>query len=102
MTVELDTNITPELEAEGYAREISRRVQALRKNSGLEKKNVVELRIDCDKSLLDMLKSQKEFIKNRTGAEILLLGEGKTEKYKNKESFNIKGKEVLIEFNKIK
>ena len=29
---ELDTKLTPELEAEGYAREISRQIQSFRKN----------------------------------------------------------------------
>ena len=39
--VELDTKQTPELEAEGYAREISRAVQDFRKKLGLQKKTVL-------------------------------------------------------------
>ena len=35
--VNLDTKMTPELESEGYAREISRKVQAARKNAGFVK-----------------------------------------------------------------
>ena len=35
--VKLDVKMTPELEAEGYAREISRKVQAARKKVGLVK-----------------------------------------------------------------
>ena len=100
--VKLDLKTTPELEAEGFAREISRKVQAARKNAGLEKKNVIELSISGDKSIVEMLKNQQEFIKSRTGTRILLLGESKIEKYKSKETFSVRGKEVLIEFNKIK
>ncbi|MEK6879257.1 MAG: DUF5915 domain-containing protein [Nanoarchaeota archaeon] len=98
--VELDLNVTKELEAEGFAREISRKIQALRKTSGLERRNVIELFINGDEQIENMLKTQLEFIKNRTGAEILLLGKKEIERYKNKERFSIRGKEVLIGFNK--
>ena len=37
--VELDTKMTAELEAEGYAREISRKIQDCRKKAGLIKKD---------------------------------------------------------------
>ena len=41
--VELDTNMTPDLEAEGYARNIARGIQALRKKTGLVKEDFIEL-----------------------------------------------------------
>ena len=37
--LEFDTNSTPELESEGYARELSRKIQAFRKKLGLQKKD---------------------------------------------------------------
>jgi len=37
--VTLDTNLTPELESEGYMRELSRIIQAFRKELGLKKRN---------------------------------------------------------------
>jgi len=48
ISVEFDTKSTPELEAEGYAREISRIVQAFRRKLGLDKKDEVETHIITD------------------------------------------------------
>jgi len=43
--IELNSTITPELEAEGVAREITRNVQAARKKANLVKENLIELEI---------------------------------------------------------
>ncbi len=67
--VELDTKITPELEAEGFAREIARRVQAERKNMGLKKENPIELYINADSEMAKKLKNQLEFIRERTNSK---------------------------------
>ena len=53
--VKLDTKMTPELEAEGYARNIIRSIQAFRKKLGLQPKDKVRSIILCDKELKDML-----------------------------------------------
>ena len=42
ISVKLDTKLTPELEFEGYAREMSRQIQAFRKKLGLKKKDKVD------------------------------------------------------------
>jgi len=94
----LDTTQTPELEAEGYAREISRKIQAARKEAGLIKSNNIELEINSDFN--DKLESQLESIQKQVGAETISL------KYSNK-TFNhlevgkIKGKNFEIRFNKL-
>ena len=52
----LDTTMTPVLEAEGFAREVTRRVQDLRKKSGLEKLDEIKLNLelgDLPETLLD-------------------------------------------------
>ena len=51
LSVDFDTVMTPELEAEGYAREISRQIQAFRKELGLEKNNWVNLQLIVDEEL---------------------------------------------------
>ncbi|MCH8945418.1 MAG: isoleucine--tRNA ligase [Nanoarchaeota archaeon] len=97
--VELNTKITPELEAEGYARELSRHVQAFRKKLGLEKKDSVELFIFTDNELKKILEKQKEFIKERTNSERLEISESVTtdkEKFKNRTDFKIKNKRGSI------
>ncbi|MEK6800636.1 MAG: DUF5915 domain-containing protein [Nanoarchaeota archaeon] len=94
--VKLDTKITLELEAEGFARELARKIQDERKKAGLEKKDFIELKIFMDKEEENMLKQQFDFLKSRTNAkkiEILSLG--------NKEGFMIKDKKFAVEFEKV-
>ena len=95
LNVELDTKITPELEAEGYARELSRKVQDFRKKLGLEKKNRIELYLIIDGEFNNILKNNLEFIAKRTNAskiKILDKRKGFKEKFKNKTEFIIKEK----------
>jgi len=96
ISVKLETKLTPELEAEGYAREISRKVQAFRKQLGLEKKDRVETLIVTDDKFKKILETQVGFIKERTNSKKLqILGESVTtgkERFKNKTDFKIKDK----------
>jgi isoleucyl-tRNA synthetase len=68
--VELDLNLTPELEAEGFARELSRNIQATRKKMGLSKEDSVNVSV-CSPELAEILSSQVEFLKERTGSKVL-------------------------------
>jgi isoleucyl-tRNA synthetase len=98
----LDTVITPELEAEGIAREISRKVQALRKTSGLVKEDFIDLLLVVEKSVLDSVLSQKEFIKDRTNAKkIEILSENSAKSYAFDSADKIRDKDLRISFNKI-
>jgi len=103
----LNTKITPELEAEGYARELSRKVQAFRKKLGLEKKDKINLIILVNEEFKKVLEKNKDFIKERTNSvnlEIITNIAGTKdknkvkEKFKNKILFNIKDKrgEIII------
>ena len=53
--VYLNKERTRELDAEGFARELMRRVQELRKKSGLVKSDRIDLAISTDKELSEML-----------------------------------------------
>ncbi len=66
MTVALDTEITPELRIEGFAREFVSRVQNLRKDSGLEVTDRISIGFNCDDQLADALLHSAEYIKNET------------------------------------
>lgn len=93
LVVELDTKLTPELEAEGYAREMSRIVQAFRKNLGLVKKDFIELYINSDEEFKKILEKQKDFIKERTNAKkIVFVTTEQKENFKNRTDFRIKDK----------
>jgi isoleucyl-tRNA synthetase len=94
--VKLDTNLTPELEEEGYAREMSRQVQAFRKKLGLEKKDKVETCVIVDEKFKNILEKQKEFIKNRTNSKKLEVVTTSKERFKNKTDFKIKDKRGWI------
>ena len=101
-SVKFDTKMTPELEAEGYAREISRRVQSARKKACLQKTEKIELVIQCDESLIKMLSSQKKMLQDRTNSSTIKIASLKEAiSYKNKSEEKIKDKRVVINFNKI-
>jgi len=94
--VDLNSDLTPELEAEGYAREMSRAVQAFRKDLGLKKTDEIELFIFSDDELKKILETWKKFIIERTNSKKLefLSANVTTEKerFKNKIEFKIKDK----------
>ncbi len=98
LEVTLDTKLTPELEGEGYAREIARRIQAARKNAGLNKGDKIELAIETKLNIQKHL----SFIKDRTDSEKITVKEKIEDKsYKNKEEFSVKEQKIKILFNKI-
>ncbi len=62
LTVALDLTLTPELEAEGIAREFVNRVQKIRKDSGFELTDRVEVRVSASNNLKDSLARFKDYI----------------------------------------
>ena len=96
IAVKLNTKITPELEAEGYAREISRQVQAFRKKLGLEKKDKIELTIFTDDKFKDILDKFKESVAERTNSKRLSIVTTNKERFKNEINFKIKDKRGKI------
>ena len=95
-SVKLDFEMTPELEAEGYAREISRQIQAFRKRLGLDKKDEVEVIIVVDEKFKKILESQKNFIQNRTNSKKITLVTTEKETFKKEIDFKIKDKRGKI------
>ncbi len=81
ISVKFDKKLTPELEAEGFARELSRKVQALRKKAGLVKDDKIELVISGENKILEMFNKQKQMIKNRTNSKKIILGEKSANKF---------------------
>jgi isoleucyl-tRNA synthetase len=98
INVKLDNKLTPELEAEGYAREISRQIQAFRKNLNLQKKDRVDVILITDEELKKILEKQKEFLKEKTNSRKLEIVTTDKERFKNKIDFRIKDKkgEIVI------
>ena len=100
--VYLNREMTDELEAEGFAREVMRRVQALRKKAGLQKSDNISLFIRTDEELKDMLKGWNVVIKEKVGASQIRISElepSKKHAFVSKEK--VKGKEFEIGFDKM-
>ncbi|MGO8693819.1 MAG: isoleucine--tRNA ligase [Rectinemataceae bacterium] len=66
LTLALDTEITEELLAEGYVRDLVRGVQNLRKESGLEVTDRIRLRVGGDAALRSALDSFTDFVRSET------------------------------------
>ncbi len=94
--VKLDIKITPELEAEGYAREFARNVQSFRKKSGLKKGQSVDLIIFCSEKIKDILERNIHFLKERTNSKKIDFSDDKIggEKFE----FKIKEEKIMINF----
>ncbi|MBW2993391.1 isoleucine--tRNA ligase [Candidatus Woesearchaeota archaeon] len=72
--VYVNKKINEELEAEGYAREIMRRVQALRKEKGLQKMDRISLHLTVNNEFKKMIEPWIEQIKEKVGADEISFG----------------------------
>jgi len=100
LKVKLDTKQTPELEGEGFAREISRKVQSERKKQGLVKKDLICLEVTVSEKLKKLLNGQEKFIKERTNSKTIEINEKQANKFKLKSEHKIKQEKVTISFKK--
>ena len=62
LTVALDITITPELENEGNAREFVNRIQKIRKDSGFELTDRIDVKVSATNGLKDSLAQFKDYI----------------------------------------
>ena len=75
LLVALDTQLTPELEAEGLAREVAHRLQGLRKAAGLEVSDRVVASISGDEAVVARLAAHREWLAEEILAVELTLGD---------------------------
>ncbi|UCD64745.1 MAG: isoleucine--tRNA ligase [Candidatus Zixiibacteriota bacterium] len=69
LTIALDTALTDELIDEGFAREIVNKVQNMRKSSGFEVTDHIDIRLSSTERLLAAVKKFDRFIRSETLAE---------------------------------
>ena len=98
LAVKLDTKLTPELEAEGFAREIARKIQTERKKAGLQKEDKIFLALQVSKKLEKKLLKQEKNLKKRVNAIKLFIN--KKQKYKNYTLVEIKKEKIGVNFEK--
>jgi isoleucyl-tRNA synthetase len=99
LTVMLDTRITPELHAEGLARELVNRIQNLRKQAGLEVSQRIRLVLACDGVLGEVADSEtlSELIARETLAvELTRVRENVAPKLAHVKSDSIEKERVTI------
>lgn len=92
----LKTTLTPTLEAEGFARELIRRAQQLRKQAGLQKRDTIALTIDAPE-LASSVKAFESEIKKRVGAKSITFGPASGELLEA----TIKGKSVRLSLKQL-
>jgi isoleucyl-tRNA synthetase len=94
--VKVDTRMNKKLEEEGYARELSRKIQDERKVLGLKKSDLVELVVESD---LKLSKTFIEELKIKCGVKDLDFGKAPKNFEKNTE-FRIRDKNFKLYFTK--
>jgi isoleucyl-tRNA synthetase len=99
--VYIDTTRNEQLEAEGFAREIMRHVQSLRKEAGLDKRDQISLVIQADKAFLGMLQPWEDAIREKVGAKTLkLTDQPLARKHAHSSEQKVKDKKFSIHFDK--
>lgn len=75
-TVYVDVSLTPEIEAEGYAAEIIRRIQDMRKSLDLVVNDWICVTVElADDRVIDLLRSMQEFIAAEVRAKEISIGD---------------------------
>jgi len=92
----LDLRISPELQAEAYAREVIRRIQQMRKEIDLEVDDFIETVVKTNRDFATMLGSQKEFIARETRSRKFTFAEGTVESEYVVEWNDVDGHSVTI------
>jgi isoleucyl-tRNA synthetase len=99
-TLFLDATLTPELEAEGWAREVTRRIQEMRKEARLELTETIVTAVQADPAILGHLERWKDHIQSETRSAELRLGgasNGGTHK-----DWDIEGEKVTISLARVR
>jgi isoleucyl-tRNA synthetase len=96
----LDTERNNELDSEGYAREAMRRVQQLRKDSGLQKTDKANVYIQTDNDLAGMLGAWKGKISEKCGATVTIGSIKPTKKHQHTATEKIKDFEITFFLDK--
>jgi isoleucyl-tRNA synthetase len=92
MTVALDTELTPELEAEGMAREVVHHIQNLRKQTGLEITDRIEVQFSAESAQLrEALRIHEDYVRRETLATSLELKD-----VLNGEALEANGREFVV------
>jgi isoleucyl-tRNA synthetase len=99
-SVAISKEITMELEAEGFAREIVHRVQTMRRNAGYEIADHILLYYDGAAYLVQSISAFADYIRQETLADDL--DEGIPEDVDAREEFKLGGVNIYVGVKKVK
>jgi len=94
MTVAVDANISPDLRTEGLAREVVRRVQAMRKDAGFDIADRIITTYQASGELVGALLTWSDYIKAETLSISLVDGEPPDDAYQ--ETHTLDGEKLLL------
>ncbi len=98
--VYIDRDVTPEMEAEGFSREIARVVQQSRKEAGLRKSDCVGIFVRVDSETASLVGYLKAQLKEKVGASEFDVSEYQPPvNYRLVKAHSIKGKKVEVFFS---
>ena len=93
-TLFIDFSVTPEIEAEGYARELIRRIQQMRKDLKLNVEQFVDCQVAAEPRLVELFGSWKEHIANEVRAKNLVFTD--SPQGSEVKAWDVTGKEITI------
>ncbi len=97
ITVVLDTNLTPELLAEGFVRELISKIQTMRKEAGFEVVDHIRVYSKGNEKIESILKAHENDVKNEVLADDIILNEAAG----YVKEWNINGENVTLGVEKI-
>ena len=99
VTVVLDTNLNEDLLAEGYAREVISKLQTMRKDTGYEVTDRIQVGFEADETLAAALNRYQEMIQRTTLAETLT--RGKLENADAEKDWDINDRKATLAIRKV-
>ena len=97
LLIALDTTLTPELEAEGAAREVGHRLQGLRKSAGYEISNRISAAVGGDPGLIERLEPHRNWLAAELLAdELVLAPEARIEDPDRVEELELDGRRLRL------
>jgi isoleucyl-tRNA synthetase len=95
VVVAIDITLTPELEGEGLARDLVRRIQTMRKDADLQLSDRIVVFLDSDPDLLAVVEEWRDYIQGETLSRELVPGPLPPDQAR-RESFSLEGHQVSL------
>ncbi|HII71970.1 TPA: isoleucine--tRNA ligase [Candidatus Woesearchaeota archaeon] len=98
----LDKRRSDELDNEGFARELMRRIQSMRKEFSLVKTDRISAYVKVSGDLAPRLKSWTDAVKDKVGASQLVISANEPGRmHQHRSKFKIKDQELVVDFDKL-